>query len=69
MSNMDKTGRAIEVDITSLPASEQAALAPILRAARDLDSLYMQQVLPGTRALIRENSPLKTLPRKRSSMH
>lgn len=45
---------AIEVDITSLPASEQAALVPLLRAARQMDALYLQQVWPGTRALIIE---------------
>jgi hypothetical protein len=50
---------AIEVDITSLPASEQAALVPILRAARHIDSLYMRQVWPGTRALIRERQSAK----------
>jgi hypothetical protein len=44
----------VEVDITSLPASEQAALAPILRAARDMDAVYMQQVWSGTRAMIDE---------------
>jgi hypothetical protein len=42
---------AIDVDITSLPASEQAALVPLLRAARQMDALYMRQVWPGTRAL------------------
>jgi hypothetical protein len=45
---------AVEVDITSLPASEQAALVPLLRAARQMDVLYMRQVWPGTRALIKE---------------
>jgi len=44
----------VEVDIMSLPASEQAALAPILRAARDMDAVYMQQVWSGTRAMIDE---------------
>jgi hypothetical protein len=43
---------SVEVDITRLPASEQAALAPILRAARRMDAVYMQQVWPGTRTLI-----------------
>jgi hypothetical protein len=42
----------IEVDVAGLPASEQAALVPILRAARQLDALYMRQVWPGTPALI-----------------
>jgi hypothetical protein len=45
---------AVEVDISSLPASEQAALVPLLRAARQMDALYLRQVWPGTRALIRE---------------
>jgi hypothetical protein len=45
---------AVEVDIAGLPASEQAALVPLLRAARQMDTLYMRQVWPGTRALIRE---------------
>ena len=45
---------AVEVDITSLPASEQAALVPLLRAARQMDELYMRQVWPGTRPLIKE---------------
>jgi hypothetical protein len=45
---------AVEVDITKLPGSEQAALVPLLRAARQLDELYMGQVWPGTRALIKE---------------
>jgi hypothetical protein len=30
---------AVEVDITNLPASEQAALVPLLRAARQMDML------------------------------
>jgi hypothetical protein len=34
---------AVEVDITSLPASEQAALVPLLRAARQMDALYIRQ--------------------------
>ena len=47
---------AVDVDITGLPASEQAALVPILRAARQMDALYMRQVWPGTRALIERQS-------------
>ena len=35
---------AVEVDIAGLPASEQAALVPLLRAARQMDTLYMRQV-------------------------
>src|SRR5215472_12945720 len=45
---------AVEVDISGLPASEQAALVPIIRAARQMDALYLRQVWPGTGALIRE---------------
>jgi hypothetical protein len=51
---------AVEVDITGLPASEQAALAPLLRAARLMDQLYMQQVWPGTRALITQRQSSQT---------
>ena len=51
---------AVEVDITSLPASEQAALVPLLRAARQMDELYMRQVWPGTRALIKERQSVQT---------
>jgi hypothetical protein len=51
---------AVDVDITGLPASEQAALVPLLRAARDIDSLYIRQVWPGTRALIRERQSAQT---------
>src|ERR1700722_11332741 len=51
---------AVEVDITSLPASEQAALVPLLRAARQLDGLYVRQVWPGTRALIKERQSVQT---------
>jgi hypothetical protein len=50
---------AVEVDITGLPASEQAALVPLLRAARQMDALYMRQVWPGTRALLRERQSAK----------
>src|ERR1700722_6085816 len=51
---------AVEVDITSLPASEQAALFPLLRAARQMDALYVRQVWPGTRALIKERQSVQT---------
>jgi hypothetical protein len=51
---------AVEVDITSLPATEQAALVPLLRAARQMDALYMRQVWPGTRALIRQRPSPQT---------
>ncbi len=50
---------AVEVDISGLPAGEQAALVPLLRAARQMDALYMQQVWPGTRALISERQSAK----------
>src|SRR6202035_5959404 len=50
---------AVAVDITGLPASEQAALVPLLRAARQMDALYMRQVWPGTRALITERQSAK----------
>ena len=51
---------AIEVDITGLPASEQAALVPLIRAARQMDALYIRQVWPGTRALITERQTAQT---------
>ena len=51
---------AVEVDITNLPASEQAALVPILRAAHQMDALYLRQVWPGTGALIRERLSAQT---------
>jgi hypothetical protein len=51
---------AVEVDITGLPAGEQAALVPLLRAARQMDALYMRQVWPGTRALIGERQSAQT---------
>jgi hypothetical protein len=51
---------AVEVDITSLPASEQAALVPLLRAARQMNMLYMRQVWPGTRALIGQRQSAQT---------
>ncbi|MGC8016129.1 hypothetical protein ACP3V9_25440, partial [Salmonella enterica] len=44
----------MDVDISVLPASEQAALIPIIRAARQMDALYIRQVWPGTHALIRD---------------
>jgi hypothetical protein len=51
---------AVDVDISGLPASEQAALVPIIRAARQLDALYVRQVWPGTRALMRERQAAQT---------
>jgi hypothetical protein len=51
----------VKVDISGLPASEQAALVPIIRAARQMDALYMRQVWPGTRALIRDRQAAQTL--------
>jgi hypothetical protein len=50
----------VEVDITGIPASEQAALVPILRAARIMDALYMRQVWPGTSGLIKQREDAKT---------
>jgi hypothetical protein len=50
----------VEVDFTGVPASEQAALVPLMRAARQMDALYMRQVWPGTRALIRERQSAHT---------
>jgi hypothetical protein len=38
---------AVEVDIAGLPASEQAALVPILRAARQMDALSGAARHPG----------------------
>jgi len=51
---------AMEVNISGLPASEQAALVPIIRAARLMDALYMRQVWPGTRTLIVEREAAQT---------
>jgi hypothetical protein len=42
------------VEITSLPSSEKAALAHIIRAGRLMDALYIRQVWPGTARLIKE---------------
>jgi hypothetical protein len=53
---------AIEVDITGLPASEQAALVPLIQAARQMDALYIQQIWPGTRTLIKERQRTQTSP-------
>ena len=50
----------VTVDISGLPASEQAVLVPIIRAARQMDALYMRQVWPGTRALIRDRQAAQT---------
>ena len=49
---------AIDVEVTSLPSSEKAALVHIIRAGRVMDALYLRQVWPGTARLIkdRENS-------------
>ena len=51
---------AVEADITTLPASEQAALVPLIRAARQMDALYIRQVWPGTRALIAQREAIQT---------
>jgi len=42
----------VQVDVNGLPASEQAALVPILQAARQINSIYIRQVWPGTQSLI-----------------
>src|SRR5215469_941371 len=51
---------AVDVDISGLPPSEQAALVPIIRAARRLDALYVRQVWPGTRALMSQRQAAQT---------
>jgi hypothetical protein len=51
---------SIDVDLGSLPASERAALVPIIRAARLMDALYIRQEWPGTLALIRERQAAHT---------
>jgi len=50
----------VEVDVTGLPASEQAALVPIIRAARQMDALYVRQVWPGTAALLSDRQAART---------
>jgi hypothetical protein len=50
----------VEVDVTGLPPSEQAALVPLLRAARQMDAIYIRQVWPGTSSLIRERQSAQT---------
>jgi hypothetical protein len=44
----------IDVDVTSLPASEKAALARIVDAGRLMDALYIRQGWPGTAGLMNE---------------
>jgi hypothetical protein len=44
----------IDVDVTSLPVNERAALARIVHAGRLMDALYIRQVWPGTAALMKE---------------
>jgi hypothetical protein len=44
----------IEVDLSSFPASEKAALARIVHAGRLMDALYIRQVWPGTAGLMKE---------------
>jgi hypothetical protein len=51
----------VEVDTTSLPNSEQAALVPLIRAARQMDALYIRQVWPGTPVLLRERKAAETV--------
>ena len=47
----------VEVDLSTLPPNEKAALARMIHAARRMDALYMRQVWPGTAALLRERTP------------
>jgi hypothetical protein len=51
---------AIDVDLSGLPTSEKAALVPLIRAARQMDALYMRQVWPGTRALIAQRQAVQS---------
>lgn len=44
----------IRADLSSLPDNERAALARIVRAARQMDRLYMRQVWPGTSSLLKK---------------
>jgi hypothetical protein len=44
----------IEVDLSSLPAGEKAALARIVHAGRLMDALYIRQMWPGTAGLMKE---------------
>jgi hypothetical protein len=50
----------VEVDTTGLPNSEQAALVPLIRAARQLDALYIRQVWSGTPTLIAQRRAAQT---------
>ena len=50
----------IEVDLSSLPASEKAALARIVHAGRLMDALYIRQVWPGTVSLMTERESAHT---------
>jgi len=52
----------VEVDTTGLPKSEQATLVPLIRAARQMDALYIRQVWPGTPVLIRARQAAQTGP-------
>lgn len=51
----------VEVDTTRLPDSEQATLVPLIRAARQMDALYIRQVWPGTRVLIQQRKAVQTV--------
>ena len=44
---------AVEVDLSTLPPNEKAAIARMIHAARRMDALYMRQVWPGTAAGLR----------------
>lgn len=50
----------VEVDTAGLPKSEKAALVPLIRAARQMDALYMRQVWPGTPVLMRQRQSAQT---------
>ncbi|HEY2403794.1 MAG TPA: hypothetical protein VGI23_25805, partial [Steroidobacteraceae bacterium] len=50
----------VEVDTTGLPNSERAALVPLIRAARQIDAVYIRQVWPRTPVLIGERRAAQT---------
>ena len=50
----------VEVDLSTLPSHEKAALARIIHAARKLDTLFIRQIWPGTAALLRQRTPSQT---------
>src|SRR5581483_9872135 len=58
----------IRVDLSSLPVSERAVLPPLLRAARRMDSLYLEQVWAGNPQLLMDLSQDQT-PLGRARLH